>query len=253
MIIIAGPCQMESYSHGVESAEYLSEFMSQYPVEYYYKASYDKANRTSADSPRGCGMYDLIRAFRSLKRSGIKTLTDVHSVWDCNDCELNSVTNVYQIPALLSRQTDIIQRAANPYDKPKIVNIKKGQFMSPHDMKYAAQKAKRAKEVWLTERGTMFGYGDLIVDFRNLRIMKEENPDAKIVFDCTHSTQSRKLGSNTTEGDWTLALPLAKSALNFDVDGIFLETHETPEKAKSDGPCMIPHSELQRFMDELLK
>ena len=263
MIIISGPCSLESYQHGIDSALYLKEFFDQYPVDFYFKTSFTKANRTSGDSPRGAGIDTLLAVWSYLNTDNrsnnghfINMLTDVHEV-DQVEYIVNSPALcethfdlALQIPALLSRQTDLINAAANTG---KIVNIKKGQFMSPHDMKHAKEKAKNAKEVWLTERGTSFGYNNLVVDFRSLVIMSEENPDAKIIFDCTHSTQLPGASGKSSGGERKFALPLAKAAVAVGVDGLFFETHEAPDSAPSDGDVMLPWSDLKQFMDTVMK
>lgn len=264
MIIIAGPCQLESYQHGIESALFLNERLSKYHgVDFYFKTSFDKANRTSGNSKRGAGIDVLVETFEEIKTKRIKTLTDVHETWQCD--EVAGVCDVLQIPALLCRQTDLINAAA---DTGCIVNIKKGQFMSPHDMKYAKEKAQRIdtnfpialsnpykakhKEVWLTERGTFFGYGNLVVDFRSLVIMSQENRDARIIFDCTHSTQFPGASGGKSGCNRDYALPLAKAAIAVGVAGLFLECHSNPSQAPSDGECMIPWNVLDNFFEQTI-
>lgn len=255
MLIITGPCQLESKNHGIDSASYLSEFFKQYPqIDFVFKTSFDKGNRTSGESPRGAGLAafkDMIIALKKLYPD-LRTITDVHST---NHVQwLAEYISHMQIPAMLSRQTTLIECAAQHCD---ILNIKKGQFMSPHDMKHAYQKAmsknSKPKEIWLTERGTTFGYNNLVVDFRSFMIMKQENPDAKIIFDCTHSTQLPTAGGNSSGGQRCFSLPLAKAAIATScVDGLFLETHHDPDNAPSDGPSMIPWSDLKEFIEGVL-
>lgn len=248
LLVIAGPCQLESLEMGKEAVDFLKQFMGYYPVDFVFKTSFDKANRTSGDSPRGVGRQKFLKFAKYVKSIDVRLLTDVHEISDTG-CVGQSV-DVLQIPAMLSRQTDLIRAASMNCE---IVNIKKGQFMSPHDMKHAAKKADYAKEIWLTERGTTFGYNNLVVDFRSFQIMKQENPDAKIIFDSTHSTQLPGGGGSVSSGQRCFSLPLAKAAIaTGSVDGIFLETHINPDKALSDGPNMIPWRDLPEFMDGVM-
>ena len=249
--IIAGPCSLENLEMGKEAVDFLSLFFEQYPeIDFVFKTSFDKANRTSGNSPRGAGIDEFVKLFYYAKGKNVKVLTDVHTTeqavylhWKCKGV-------IQQIPAMLSRQTDLIKAASRDHVP---VNIKKGQFSSPYDMKYAAKKASEAKEVWLTERGTTFGYNNLVVDYRSFKIMKDENPDCKIIFDCTHSTQLPGAGNGVSSGQREFSLPLAKASIATGyVDGLFLETHLNPEEALSDGPNMIYWRNLPEFIDGIL-
>lgn len=251
--IIAGPCQLESLEMGMEAVDFLSKFMENYPVDFIFKTSFDKANRTSGDSPRGAGVTDFLKLCTYAKERNVKVITDIHDI-NTSTHVIMKVVDVVQIPALLSRQTDLIAAAAS---NAKVVNIKKGQFMSPHDVKHAVRKtisSVNKPEIWITERGSCFGYNNLVVDYRSFLIMKEENPDAKIIFDCTHSTQLPTAEGSTTGGQRKFALPLAKAAVATGaIDGLFLETHIDPSIALSDGPSMIYWKDLPEFMDGVCK
>lgn len=253
MILIAGPCALESKAHAIDCAGFISETLEDLgapePIDWYFKTSFDKANRTSGDSPRGCGIGILIETFDYLRNTmHVKTLTDVHNAQQPKI--LRDYCDVLQIPAMLSRQTDIIAAAA---DTNLIVNIKKSQGMHPLDMTFAAEKASNASEVWLTERGHTHGYRDLIVDIRSPLIMKYDNPTAKVIFDATHSCQSPSGWGVTSSGHREFALPYAKAMRAVGVDGFFIETHPEPIKAPSDGDVMIPHKNLAGFLEQILE
>jgi len=237
MIIVAGPCQHESYEKSMLIAQECAEVCSKYGLDYYFKSSFDKANRTSLSGVRGIGMYKTLDDFRLIKEGGVKVLTDVHTVSHINTIidQYNDVIDVIQIPAFLCRQTDLLLAACAT---DKIVNIKKGQFLAPWDVAGVLSKTLGAKEVWITERGTSFGYNNLVVDFTGLDYMLNEY-NVPIVFDATHSVQ-KPSGSGDSSGgnrDYVRGLTRAASALG--VTNFFLEVHPDPDSSPSDGPNML--------------
>jgi 2-dehydro-3-deoxyphosphooctonate aldolase (KDO 8-P synthase) len=232
--IIAGPCQHESLGQSSEIARECKRVCDKYGIEYFFKASYDKANRTSLNGKRGVGIDATLNDFMTLKEIlGVKILTDVHTEGQVSRCR--GVADVLQIPAFLCRQTDLILAACQT---DCIVNIKKGQFLAPWDVKGILSKTTNAKEVWITERGTSFGYNNLVVDFTGLDYMLR-NISADIVLDATHSVQ--KPGGNGTSSDgnrdYVPGLLRAGSALG--VRSFFLEVRPDPDNAPSDGPNML--------------
>lgn len=234
MRIIAGPCQHETLAQSSEIARECKRVCDKYGIEYYFKASYDKANRTSANGKRGVGLHPFVHDILALKDAfDVKTLTDVHEVDQIQ--YLKDIVDVLQIPAFLCRQTDLI-KAACATDC--IVNIKKGQFLAPWDVKGILSKTDGAKEVWITERGTSFGYNTLVVDFTGLEYMLT-NYNVPIVLDATHSVQ-KPGGNGTSSGgnrDYVPGLTRAASALG--ISNFFLEVHADPDNAPSDGPNML--------------
>jgi 2-dehydro-3-deoxyphosphooctonate aldolase (KDO 8-P synthase) len=250
MKIIAGPCQHESLEHSLAIAEHCKNICDKNGIDYFFKASYDKANRTSVKGVRGQGIENTLRDFKSMKDKGFKILTDVHESQQITWIEkyYSNVVDVYQIPAFLCRQTDLITTAC---DTGKIVNIKKGQFLAPWDVAGILSKTANAKEVWITERGTSFGYNTLVVDFTGLDYML--NNFSNVVFDVTHSVQ-KPGGQGTSSGgnrDFVAGLSRAASALG--VDNFFLEVHPNPDSAPSDGPNMIPLEKFEEIIDGILK
>jgi len=244
VIIISGPCQIESRDHCLMMAERIASIARRVDQEIIFKASFDKANRTSDASPRGVGLKEAVGIFADIKdKFGLRITTDVHETWQV--AEIAPVVDVIQIPALLSRQTDLIKAAAATK---KVVSIKKGQFMAPEDIDHAARKAICAKEVWAIERGTSFGYHNLVVDMRSFRRMKLSV--AAVIFDATHSVQSPAGLGASSGGQREMIEPLALAALAAGAEGLFIETHDDPDNALSDGPCMMP---LHRLRDFLLK
>lgn len=232
-VLIAGPCVAESESLCLEIAEYARALAAQYQMGYIFKASFDKANRTSGKSQRGRGLEagrDCLRAVQ--EKLQIPTLTDIHlpeqAAWAAE------VADVLQIPAFLCRQTDLLHAAAKT-GRP--VNVKKGQFLAPGDMRHVVEKLRDggATKVAVTERGTCFGYNNLVVDMRGLIVMREAT-GAPIIFDATHSVQSPGGLGASSSGDRTLAPPLARAAAAVGVDGLFCEVHPDPDNALSDGP-----------------
>ena len=252
--IIAGPCQHESIGKSGEIAEHCKQVCDKYGVDYYFKASFDKANRTSIDGERGLGLVPTLHAFIDLKNelSGLKILTDVHTVDQIRSLcyqGSHSVVDVLQIPAFLCRQTDLILEACKT---DCIVNIKKGQFLAPWDVNGILSKTKKAKEVWITERGTSFGYNNLVVDFNGLQYMLN-NYSVPIIFDATHSCQ-KPGGSGESSGgnrDWVPGLTRAASALG--ISNFFLEVHSDPDNAPSDGPNMLNIKDFDQVVDNIME
>lgn len=244
LFIIAGPCVIEEEQITLEIAETLARLSEQYKIDLVFKASYDKANRTSKDSFRGPQRNEGLRILRKVKtETGLSLLTDIHEVAQIE--EAAEVVDVLQIPAFLCRQTDLLHQAGSTG---KIVNIKKGQFMSPEDMKYSIAKA--GDNTWLTERGTFFGYNRLVVDFAGFPVMK--NLGKPLIFDATHSVQCPGGGQGCSSGNRELALPLAKAALAMGVDGLFFEVHPDPDKALCDGPNSVRLKEFENKLPLLI-
>ena len=252
MRIIAGPCQHETLAQSAEIAKECKRVCDKYGIEYYFKASYDKANRSSANGQRGQGMDATLTDFLALKVTlGVKTLTDVHDVVQIAriEKEFKDAVDVYQIPAFLCRQTDLIKAAC---DTDKIVNIKKGQFMAPWDVKGVLSKCDGAKEVWITERGTSFGYNNLVVDYTGLIYMLNTY-DNDIVFDVTHSVQKPGGLGDSSGGnrDYVPSLSYAGAALG--IKSFFLEVHAMPDDAPSDGPNMLKLENFEAVVKQIKK
>jgi len=252
MRIIAGPCQHETYEQSLEIATECKRVCDKHGIDYYFKASYDKANRTSIDGERGQGIFTTLYDFRQLKESlGVKTLTDVHTTNEVSTIrnQLKDAVDVLQIPAFLCRQTDLITTACQTG---KIVNIKKGQFLAPWDVKGILSKTEDAKEVWITERGTSFGDNTLVVDFTGLEYMLT-NYNIPVVLDATHSVQ-KPGGNGTSSGgnrDYVPGLSRAASALG--ISNFFLEVHADPDNAPSDGPNMLKLTDFERIVDDIVR
>jgi len=247
--IIAGPCQHESYEQSLEIANQCKRVCERYGVEYIFKASYDKANRSHVDGIRGAGLPTTLDHFRSMKSEipDLKILTDVHSVNDIDIIEewYFDEIDVYQIPAFLCRQTDLIEAACAT---DKIVNIKKGQFLAPWDVKGILSKTEDAKEVWITERGTSFGYNNLVVDFNGLQYMLD-NLVVPIVFDATHSCQKPGGHGSSSGGNRDYVPGLTRAAAALGVSSFFLEVHADPDNAPSDGPNMLHLKDFEKVID----
>jgi len=242
--IIAGPCLAESEEIVIKVAQQLAECSRLYPtVDFYFKASFRKANRTSDGSFEGCGdELALSWIANAGKQFSLKTLTDIHSPSDA--AMAAEFVDVLQIPAFLSRQTDLLKAAGNTG---KIVNIKKGQFLAPDDAIKAAKKIESTNNsnIWLTERGTFFGYHDLVVDFRSMIIMKQSG--YPIIYDATHSVQQPSIGTQSG-GRPEFIKDLTRAAVAIGIDGMFFETHPDPKNAKSDAATQLPLSELFNFV-----
>jgi 2-dehydro-3-deoxyphosphooctonate aldolase (KDO 8-P synthase) len=248
LFLIAGPCVIESRDSALRHAERIARIAADKQIGIVYKSSYDKANRTSHKSFRGRGLEEGRAILAEVGRTiGLPVLTDVHETHEV--AAAAEVADVLQIPALLSRQTDLIAAAAA---SGKAVNIKKGQFLAPWDMEHALGKARSAggRRVLLTERGTTFGYGNLVNDFRALAIMRAWG--APVVYDATHSVQLPSAGAGVSSGDRRFIAPLARAAVAVGVDGVFMEVHEDPEHALSDGPNSLPLDRLPALIDQLL-
>jgi 2-dehydro-3-deoxyphosphooctonate aldolase (KDO 8-P synthase) len=248
MIVIAGPCSIESEDLTYSIAAELKQISQRLQVEVIFKASYDKANRLSQDSYRSIGLKESMEVFNTIKNDlGMRITTDVH---DVSEVELiASFVDVIQIPAFLCRQTDLVIEAARTG---KTVNIKKGQFLSPWNMHSIHKKIEKFEgDVWFTERGTTFGYGDLVVDMRSLEWMKGSG--AKIIFDATHSVQKPGAQGDSSGGTRELVPLLARAAVAAGIDGLFFEVHPRPEVALSDGPNMIPLNRFEKILENLLE
>ena len=254
MILIAGPCVIESKEVLFEIAKKLKKYNEDETIDFYFKASFDKANRTSLESFRWLGMKKGLKLLAKIKKKfGYKILTDIHEISQAK--EIAKVADVIQIPAFLCRQTDLLVAVAKTN---AIVNIKKGQFMNPTDMKYSVLKALKTRgynsadyetckkaNIWLTERGSSFGYGNLVVDMRSLVIMREFAP---VIFDATHSVQMPGGADGKSSGKREFVAPLAKAAAAVGVDGFFFETHIDPDSALSDGANMLRIEELDSLV-----
>ena len=248
MVLFAGPCAAESVEICSEVAEKVKSICQRLDIHYVFKSSFDKANRTSAGSYRGPNMEGGLQILERIKKDfNLPIVTDVHESYQCE--EVSHVADVLQIPAFLCRQTDLLKAAARTG---KAVKIKKGQFMAPEDMQFAVAKVKGEgnNKVFLTERGTTFGYNNLVVDMRSLPIMRQYTP---VVFDVTHSVQRPGGLGGASGGDRQFTPYLAKAAAAVGVDGFFIETHPNPAKALSDGPNMIPLSEVEVFIENIYK
>jgi 2-dehydro-3-deoxyphosphooctonate aldolase (KDO 8-P synthase) len=247
--IIAGPCQMESRQHALETAHALKEMADRLGVGLIYKTSYDKANRTSASAQRGIGLHESLPIFQEIREvTGLPTLTDVHEISHC--APVAEAVDVIQIPAFLCRQTDLLLAAAATG---RAINIKKGQFLAPWDMKNVISKVTGAgnPNVMACERGVSFGYNTLVSDMRSLPIMKEIG--CPVVFDATHSVQQPG-GQGTSSGGQREFVPvLARAAVSIGVACVFMETHPDPDNAPSDGPNMVPMSQFEGLIANLLE
>jgi 2-dehydro-3-deoxyphosphooctonate aldolase (KDO 8-P synthase) len=245
---IAGPCQMESRQHALETAHALKEIAERLDVGLIYKTSYDKANRTSANAQRGIGLKDSLPIFAEIREvTGLPTLTDVHEIAHC--APVAEAVDVLQIPAFLCRQTDLLVAAANTG---RAINVKKGQFLAPWDMKNVVAKITGAgnPNVMACERGASFGYNTLVSDMRALPILGEIG--CPVVFDATHSVQQPG-GQGTSSGGQREFVPvLARAAVAVGVAAVFMETHPDPDHAPSDGPNMVPLSQFEALCAELL-
>ena len=247
--LIAGPCVIESEALCLEIAAAMQKVCRKLGVLFIFKASYDKANRTSAKSYRGPGPADGLKTLaRVREKFGVPVLTDVHT--EAQAMEAAEVVDILQIPAFLCRQTDLIQTAVATG---KIVNIKKGQFLSPREMGQVVNKAKAAgdKKILITERGTSFGYNNLVADMRSIPIMRTFG--VPVIFDATHSVQLPGGGGDKSAGQREFAPVLARCAVAAGANAVFIETHPNPDKALSDGPNMIPLAAMPKVLASLLK
>ena len=245
MMIIAGPCVIENEKVVFQVAEELKRLSEIYPeFSFVFKSSFDKANRSSIRSYRGPGLERGLKILQKVKEElGLRITTDVHETWQVEP--VAQIVDIIQIPAFLSRQTDLLVKSAQT-GKP--VNVKKGQFLAPWDAKNIVEKLKHAGAVdyYITERGTSFGYNNLVVDFRSLVIMSEFT---KVIFDATHSVQLPGGGGDRSSGQREFVLPLIRAAVAVGCNGIFIETHPDPDNALSDGPNMLPLNSLQMVIE----
>lgn len=253
-IIISGPCQHQSLQHSLMIAEYCAKAASRQGFDYIFKASYDKANRSSDGTMRGQGLESTMEDFVVMKASmpGLRILTDVHDTSQINTIEhaFNDAVDILQIPAFLCRQTDLVKRACKT---DKIVNIKKGQFLAPWDMKGILSKTKDAKEVWITERGTSFGYNTLINDFTGIQYMLDSFPSNRVILDATHSVQKPGGNGQTSGGNREYVPRLAYAAAATGVRSFFMEVHDDPDNAPSDGPNSLKLEDFEKVLTQLKK
>jgi 2-dehydro-3-deoxyphosphooctonate aldolase (KDO 8-P synthase) len=248
LALIAGPCQMESRDHAIEVATALKEIATKLNIGLIYKSSFDKANRTSAKSARGMGIDAAIPVFAEVKEKlGLATLTDVHEIEHC--ARAAEACDVLQIPAFLCRQTDLLIAAAKTN---RVVNVKKGQFLAPWDMKNVVEKVTGAgnANVLVTERGVSFGYNTLVSDMRAIPVLRETG--APVIFDATHSVQQPGGQGTSSGGERKYVGVLARAAVAVGVAGVFIETHPDPDHAPSDGPNMIAIKDLEQLLSELI-
>ncbi len=244
--IIAGPCVIESKDHALMIAETIKNIAEKLGIQYIYKSSFDKANRTSIDSPRGPGIEEGLRILQEVKTQiDVPIITDVHHPSQAK--MVSEIVDMLQIPAFLCRQTDLIIATA---ETGKPVNIKKGQFLSPNKMKYTVEKAKQIgnDSIVLTERGSMYGYDNLIVDMRSIPIMQETGQP--VIFDATHSAQSPGLSGKTTGGLREFIPTMTRSAIAAGCDGLFIEVHDDVEKALSDANTQWPLDQLENLLEQ---
>lgn len=249
LVLIAGPCVIESESSAIRHARAIQKITTRLKIPYIYKSSYDKANRSSIRSFRGLGIEPGLSILHKVKKeTGLPILTDVHSPQEAHLAA--DVADVLQIPAFLCRQTDLLLAAAKTG---KIVNVKKGQFLAPWEMDNAIQKIESAgnRNILLTERGTCFGYNTLVSDFRSIPIMKRFG--YPVIFDATHSVQQPGGRGTSSGGEREFVPMLAQASVVAGADGVFMEVHENPDQAPSDGPNMVPLKELERLLVRLLK
>ena len=247
LTLISGPCVVESSQHAMDVAGKINEICSLLGINFIYKSSFDKANRTSIKSARGLGLNKSLSIFSEIKKKIKCSLTTyVHEPNQCN--KVSKVVDLLQIPAFLCRQTDLLIAAAKTK---KPVNIKKGQFLSPAEIANVINKIKNNNKILLTERGYSFGYNNLISDMRSLSIMKKTG--LPVIFDATHSVQQPGGLLKSSGGQREFVSVLAKAAVSVGIAGVLIETHNNPDKAPSDGPCMLPLKELQVLLEKLIE
>jgi 2-dehydro-3-deoxyphosphooctonate aldolase (KDO 8-P synthase) len=247
--LISGPCQLENRDHAMFMAEEIKKIADKLKINLVYKTSFDKANRTSLKSERGIGLDKSIKVFEEIKRNfNLPILTDVHSPEQCN--QVKNVVDIIQIPAFLCRQTDLLVSAAKTN---LIVNIKKGQFLAPWDMKNVIKKISDSNNdnILVTERGVSFGYNTLVSDMRSISILKKEQ--YPVIFDATHSVQQPGGKGDSSGGEREFIYDLSKAAIAVGVAGLFLEVHDDPDNAPSDGPNMLKLSDLENFLNNIKK
>jgi 2-dehydro-3-deoxyphosphooctonate aldolase (KDO 8-P synthase) len=249
LLVIAGPCVIESREMTLSIAESLADIASRLPIQLVFKASFDKANRTSLSSFRGLGLEAGLGILSEVSEAtGLPVTTDIHE--SAQVTAVAEVCEILQIPAFLARQTDLLVAAA---ESGRAVNVKKGQFMAPWDMQHVLNKLRESgcDEVLLCERGTFFGYGRLVNDFRSLVQMRALG--APVVFDATHSVQEPGGLGGATGGNRSMVEPLARAAVSIGIDGLFLETHPQPDESPSDGPNMVPLDQIEGLLTRLIQ
>jgi 2-dehydro-3-deoxyphosphooctonate aldolase (KDO 8-P synthase) len=250
LALIAGPCALESRDHAIDMASALKEIAARVGIELVYKTSFDKANRTSAKSARGIGLEGALPIFAEIRQKlGVPILTDVHDAQQC--APIAQVVDVLQIPAFLCRQTDLLLAAAATG---RAINVKKGQFMAPWDMAHVVAKITGAgnPNVLVTERGASFGYNTLVSDMRALPILARTT-GAPVIFDATHSVQQPGGQGTSSGGEREFVPALARAAVAVGVAGVFIETHQDPDRAPSDGPNMMPLKEMEGLLRRLVE
>ena len=256
LTLIAGPCVIENESTVNDTCAYLKDITDKLNINLIFKASFDKANRSSINSFRGPGLNEGLSILEKIKyKYKVKILTDIHESYQADITA--EVVDVIQIPAFLSRQTDLLVSATKAViKKNKIINIKKGQFLAPWDMEQVLNKINESglcpnsKKIWLTERGNSFGYNTLVVDFRSLVELKKFK--CPVIFDATHSVQQPGGKGNCSGGQREFVAPLGRAAIAVGVDGIFMEVHPDPENAKSDGPNMVPLNRVEKILNDFI-
>ena len=247
LMLMAGPCVLEGYERSLKIGQRTKAICEELGIPYVFKASFDKANRSSYASFRGPGIEEGLKLLAQIKKDlGVPVVTDIHEPWQAEKAA--EVVDILQIPAFLCRQTDLVWAAAKTG---KMVNIKKGQFLSPEAMAFAVQKVRDAgnNDVAITERGTTFGYQDLMVDFRGIPIMKENH--CPVILDATHSLQQPNQSKGVTGGLPYLIEPMCRAAIAVGADGLFIETHPNPAEAKSDGANMLPLQRIEGLLTRL--
>lgn len=247
--VIAGPCIFESKQHALDVAGAIKEICERLHINYIYKTSFDKANRSSFQSYRGAGFDEAYYGMLAVRETlGVEVLTDVHEAWQCDSV----AADIIQIPAFLCRQTDLLQAAAGT-GKP--VNVKKGQFLSPREMVNIIAKLESfgCNQVMMTERGTTFGYNDLVVDMRSLAIMKNNTPaNYPVIMDCTHAVQSPGGHGTSSGGNRDMVPVIARASAAVGIAGVFMEVHQDPDNAPCDGPNMLKLANLSSVLEQLL-
>ena len=246
LTLISGPCVVESKQHAIDVAGKINEICSLLGINFIYKSSFDKANRSSIKSSRGAGLNKSLSIFSEIKKKvKCSVTTDVHEPDQCN--KVSKIVDLLQIPAFLCRQTDLLVAAAKTK---KPVNIKKGQFLSPSEITNVINKIKNNNKILLSERGYSFGYNNLISDMRSLAIMKKTG--LPVIFDATHSVQQPGGLLKSSGGQREFVSTLAKAAVSVGIAGVLIETHNNPDKAPSDGPCMLPLKDLQVLLEKFI-
>ena len=251
IVLIAGPCVIENESHSMMMAEKISKISKNLNIDFIFKSSFDKANRSSLKSNRGIDLDKALIILEKIKKNfNVPILTDVHNERQCEIISNSEIIDIIQIPAFLCRQTDLILSAAKSN---KIINVKKGQFLSPYDVKniYLKIESENNKKIMITERGTSFGYNNLVSDFRSIEIMKKFK--YPVIFDATHSVQEPGSKGDSSGGKREFVSSLSKAAVAVGVAAIFIETHQDPDNAPSDGPNMLNIDNLEELLKKLIE